>query len=109
MKRYQGIPAAAGLAWAPAAVARTVAGGKIPGAPPDWPAAANLTSGDGSGMSPYTSATAFGTMMRTGRRPDGTQVSSVMPFGALKHLSDTDVGALYAYLRTLPPQAKGPR
>ncbi|HIV73176.1 MAG TPA: cytochrome c [Candidatus Aquabacterium excrementipullorum] len=86
-----------------------LAGGKIPGAPPDWPAAANLTSGDGSGMSPYTSATAFGTMMRTGRRPDGTQVSSVMPFGALKHLSDTDVGALYAYLRTLPPQAKGPR
>lgn len=30
MKRYQGIPAAAGVAWAPAAVARTVAGGKIP-------------------------------------------------------------------------------
>jgi cytochrome c553 len=60
-------------------------------------------------MQPYRSATAFGVMMRTGRRPDGTEVNPVMPFNALKNLSDTDVGALYAYLRTLPPQPTGQR
>jgi cytochrome c553 len=84
-------------------------GGKIAGAPPDWPAAANLTNGDGHGMQPYASAAAFSTMMRTGRRPDGTEVSPVMPFNALKNLSDTDLGALHAYLRTLPPQPTGQR
>ncbi len=86
-----------------------LAGGKIPGAPPEWPAAANLTRGEGSGMQPYSSATDFSVMMRTGRRPDGSEVSPVMPFNALKKLSDTDVGALYAYLRTLPPQPTGQR
>lgn len=34
-------------------------GGKIPGTPPDWPAAANLTHGPGSGMTPYTDAASF--------------------------------------------------
>jgi mono/diheme cytochrome c family protein len=78
-----------------------LAGGKIPGAPPDWPAAAKLTPGQGSAMPRYVNAQAFVAMLRSGLRPDGSAVSTVMPFEALKHLNDTDAQALYAYLSTL--------
>lgn len=80
-------------------------GGKIAGAPPDWPAAANLTPGQCNGMAQYESADAFVAMMRSGKRPDGSAVSRVMPFAALKELNDTDVNALHLYLRSL---AAGP-
>ena len=85
----------------------TLSGGRIPGAPPDWPAAANLTPGEGSAMRPYADARAFAAMMRSGKRPDGSAVSAVMPFVALKELNDTDLEALYLHLRGLPPRAAG--
>jgi mono/diheme cytochrome c family protein len=85
----------------------TLSGGKIPGAPPQWPAAANLTPGEGSAMPRYPDAQAFAAMMRSGKRPDGTAVSAVMPFVALKELSDTDLQALYLHLKGLPPRAAG--
>jgi mono/diheme cytochrome c family protein len=78
-----------------------LAGGKIPGAPPDWPAAAKLTPGQGSAMPRYVNAQAFVAMLRSGLRPDGSAVSKVMPFEAIKHLNDTDARALYAYLGSL--------
>jgi len=84
-------------------------GGKIPGAPPDWPPASNLTPGEGSVMPRYPTAEAFATMMRTGKRPDGTAVSKVMPFESLKNFNDTDLRALFAYLGTLPPKKAGER
>jgi len=87
----------------------TLSGGKIPGAPPAWPAAANLTPGEGSAMKRYDSVEAFATMFRTGKRPDGQAVSSVMPFLALKEINDTDVRALYLHLKTLTPKAAGGR
>jgi len=84
-------------------------GGKIPGGPPDWPVAANLTPGAGSSMPPYADATAFVKMMRTGLRPDGSTVSPVMPFGALAKMNDVDLQALHLYLKTLAPRAAGGR
>jgi mono/diheme cytochrome c family protein len=84
-------------------------GGKIPGTPPDWPSAANLTPGSGSAMPVYDNADKFGTMLRTGKRPDGSPVSPVMPFETLRNLNATDVGALYVFLRTLPPRPAGGR
>ena len=39
-------------------------------------------------------------------RPDGSAIA-VMPFASLAALSDTDLGALHAYLRTLPPRPAG--
>ncbi len=83
-------------------------GGKIPGAPPEWPPAANLTSGPGSAMGPYDSAEKFMAMMRSGKRPDGTQVQ-VMPFDSIKRLDDTDTLALHAFLKTLPARPHGQR
>jgi mono/diheme cytochrome c family protein len=86
-----------------------LSGGKIPGGPPDWPAAANLTPGAGSAMPRYASAEAFVAMLRTGQRPDGSAVSPVMPFAALKELNETDMRAAHLYLKTLPPREAGGR
>lgn len=86
-----------------------LSGGKIPGAPPDWPAAANLTPGDGSVLPRYANAQAFAAMMRSGKRPDGSAISPVMPFGAFKSLNDTDAQALYVYLKTATPYPAGER
>jgi mono/diheme cytochrome c family protein len=79
-------------------------GGKIPGTPPEWPPAANLTPGDGSVMPRYDTAEKFVAMMRTGRRPDGSEVSKVMPFMSLRNLNDTDLNGMYAYLKTIAPR-----
>lgn len=84
-------------------------GGKIPGTPPDWPPAANLTPGSESVMPRYDTPEKFVAMMHSGRRPDGTAVSSVMPFGMLKAMDETDLRAIYAFLKTLPPRPHGSR
>lgn len=81
-------------------------GGKIPGGPPDWPAAANLTPGEGGVMALYPDADAFARLFKTGKRPDGTPVQ-VMPFGSLGAMNDVDVRALYLYLKSLQPSPKG--
>ena len=77
-----------------------LAGGPIPGGPPDWPAAAKLTPGEGSIMPKYPTADSMVAMFKSGKRPDGTEIK-VMPFGSLKEMSETDVRALYLYLKGL--------
>jgi len=84
-------------------------GGKIPGGPPEWPAASNLTAGQGSALARYESSEKLRAMFRTGKRPDGSAVSKVMPFQSLRVLNDTDVDALYAYLKTVAPRVAGSR
>ena len=86
-----------------------LSGGRIPGGPPSWPAAANLTPGEGSAMARYADAAAFTAMLRSGKRPDGSAVSPVMPFEALRNLDDTDAQALYAFLKTVAPRPAGQR
>ena len=48
-------------------------------------------------------------MLRSGKRPDGSAISPVMPFGMLKEISDTDAQALYLHLKALPPKPAGNR
>ena len=86
-----------------------LSGGKIPGAPPTWPATANLTPGKGSIMPRYPTPDAFMATLRSGHRPDGSAISPVMPFSSLKQMTDTDLLALYSYLKTLPPVEAGHR
>lgn len=83
-----------------------LAGGKIPGSPPDWPAAANLTPGAGTVMGRYPDGDALIRLFKTGLRPDGTAVK-VMPFASLREMSETDLRALHLYLKSLPPQPQG--
>ena len=87
----------------------TLSGGTIHGAPPDWPPASNLTPGEGSVMPRYDSAEKFIAMMRTAKRPDGTDVDKAMPFASLRNLNDLDLGAMYAYLKIVPPRKTGER
>ncbi|MGZ9058587.1 MAG: c-type cytochrome, partial [Burkholderiaceae bacterium] len=85
-----------------------LSGGKIPGGPPNWPAASNLTPGQGTVLTVYDSADKFKAMFRSGKRPDGSAVA-VMPFDTLREINDTDISALYAYLKQLPPRPVGGR
>jgi mono/diheme cytochrome c family protein len=80
-------------------------GGKIPGAPPDWKPAANITPG---GIGAY-SETDFMRVLREGRRPDGSPVDTLMPYRLTKHMTDVELRALYAYLRTVPARSYGDR
>lgn len=74
------------------------AGGKIPGSPPDWPPAADLTSK--ATYAAYDSVDKFRAMLRSGKRPSGETIK-VMPFPSLRAMNDTDVEALYLFLQTL--------
>ncbi len=47
-------------------------------------------------------------MFRSGKRPGGSAVT-VMPFDTLREINDTDVAALHAYLKQLPPRPAGGR
>lgn len=82
-----------------------LSGGKTPGAPPDWPVAANITP---SGIGHYTLAD-LTRLLRTGVRPDGSHVNDGMPWKFTQSLDDTEIAAIYAYLRTVPPRAYGRR
>lgn len=73
-------------------------GGRIPGAPPDWPPAPALRGTDGNALDRYPEAEQFARMFRSGKRVDGSSIQ-VMPFEALREMSDTDVRALHLYLR----------
>jgi hypothetical protein len=83
----------------------SLAGGRTPETPPNDPAPANLTPGEGSVMPRYDTLEKFSAMMRSGRRPDGSEVR--MPFDALNAYNDTDLAAIYAYLHTLPAKPTG--
>jgi hypothetical protein len=61
---------------------------------------ANLTP-DASGISYYSEAT-FITALRTGY-VGARKLNSIMPFGDFKNLTDDDLKAIFAYLRTVPP------
>jgi len=83
----------------------TFHGGRIPGSPPDWPPAADLTSP--ATYAVYDNVDRFKAMLQSGKRPSGEAIK-VMPFPSLAALNDTDVEALYAYLRTLPKAGARP-
>jgi cytochrome c553/mono/diheme cytochrome c family protein len=79
-------------------------GGRIPGSPPDWPPAPDLT--DRATYATYDSLQKFRAMLRSGKRPTGEAIK-VMPFPSLGAMNDTDVEALYAFLKTLPKDPAG--
>lgn len=82
-------------------------GGAIPGGDPSWPPARNLTQHE-TGLKSWAQAD-FITALRQGHRPDGTAIKPPMPWQAYGGLSDTDLDALWIYLRSVPPKALGGR
>lgn len=83
-------------------------GGTIQGGPPDWPPAANLTPSP-EGLAGWKEED-FANVLRKGVRPDGTALrapmSEILPMGA--EMTDTEIGALFLFLQSLPPLPDGP-
>lgn len=72
-------------------------GGPIQGAPPEWPPAQNISK---TGLNHYTEANFIQTI-RTGKRPDGTEMKFPMPWKSLGQLTDTELKALWKYLQSI--------
>jgi mono/diheme cytochrome c family protein len=62
----------------------------------------NLTPDKETGLGKWTDAQVIAAF-RTGKTPDGRQLSPVMPYPALSHLTDADAQAIVAFLKSLTP------
>jgi mono/diheme cytochrome c family protein len=83
-------------------------GGAIPGVPPDWPPASNITLHE-TGIAGWTEAD-FTAALREGVRPDGSELQQpYMPVAVTKNLRDYELQALWAYLQTVDPAPAGGR
>ena len=82
-----------------------LSGGKIHGAPPDWPPSSNLTPIADGPLAHWTEED-FIAALRSRRRPNGTELNTVMP-SAFGHMTDDELRALWIFLRSLPPSATG--
>ena len=81
------------------------AGGRIAAGPPEWPPASNLTPHADGRIRAWSEAD-FIAALRTGRRPDGSAIDPAMP-RAFGGLDDTEMRAVWAFLKTLPAAATG--
>ncbi len=84
-----------------------LSGGPVPGGDPSWPPAANLTAHQ-EGLAAWTFED-FAATLRSGRRPDGTELrdpmSGVVQFTG--RMTDVELEALWTYIRTVPPLPTG--
>lgn len=80
-----------------------LSGGSVPGTPPEFKPAANLTP---AGIGHYTEADFF-RALREGKRPDGTELDAFMPWGLTKLMTDADTRAIWNFLKTVPPREFG--
>ena len=78
-------------------------GGHVPGTPPDFPDAANITP---AGIGKWSKADFFAAM-REGRRPDGRTLNTFMPWKAFATMTDMELDALWAFLQTVPAANTG--
>ena len=87
----------------------TLSGGPIPGVPPEWPAAPNLTRDPDTGLAGWSREDFF-RAMREGRRPDGTQLrAEFMPWPNMGKLHDDELEGLWMYLEMLEARPFGRR
>lgn len=85
-----------------------MAGGPIPGAPPDLPAPRNLTPHE-TGLKDWTYDDFLATVRTGKRKGTGAALNPFMPIVALQKYDETELKALWAYLRSLPPVEYGNR
>jgi len=78
-------------------------GGPIPGTPPDWLPAKNLTP---TGLGKWNEAD-FIKALRTGVLPDGSKLREPMSWELTSKMTDVELKALWAYLRTVPAREYG--
>lgn len=82
-----------------------LSGGAVPGVPPSFPHAQNITpTGIGQWSDPDIVRA-----LRVGKRPDGSTISTFMPWPATAQMTDQEMTALVLYLRSVPPRPTGTR
>ena len=81
---------------------RELAGGFVIDAPPFRAVTSNITQDPETGIGRWTDAQ-IARAIREGIRPDGSLIGPPMPFEFYRNLSDRDLQAMVAYLRTVPP------
>jgi mono/diheme cytochrome c family protein len=87
----------------PAAIAgKDFSGGLSWDEPPFKVTAPNITPDKDTGIGTWTDAD-IKKMMRTGMRPNNVHVAMIMPTGFYHIMTDRDLNAVVAYLRTLKP------
>ena len=62
----------------------------------------NLTPDKETGLGAWTSDQII-TAIRKGKRPDGSELSGVMPWASFARLTDEDAAAIAAFLKSIPP------
>lgn len=77
-----------------------LAGGQIPGAPPDWPQSVNITP---AGVVAGWSEADFIQTIRTGVDPTGHQLIDLMPWQRYANMTDEDLKAIWLFLQSVPP------
>jgi mono/diheme cytochrome c family protein len=68
----------------------------------------NITPDPQAGIGRWSEAD-FARAMREGVRPDGANLFPAFPYPSFTNITDSDLKALWAYLRTLPPSSKASR
>lgn len=81
---------------------KALAGGLVFDEPPFRAVASNITQDRETGIGAWTDAQ-IARAIREGIRPDGSIIGPPMPMGLYRGLSDRDVAAMVAHLRTVPP------
>ncbi|OGT59530.1 MAG: hypothetical protein A3E01_01765 [Gammaproteobacteria bacterium RIFCSPHIGHO2_12_FULL_63_22] len=79
------------------------AGQHVPGTPPSFANARNLTP---TGLGSWTAAD-FRRALREGKRPDGSAIDPFMPWQAYSKMTDVEIDAMWAFLQTLPATPTG--
>jgi len=74
-------------------------GQHVPGTPPELPDSQNLTP---AAIGAWQESDFF-RAIREGKRPDGSAINEFMPWKTYSKMSDVELSALWAYLKTLPP------
>ena len=70
--------------------------------PPFKVTASNITQDKETGIGAWTDAQ-IKTLLRTGKRPNGVQIAEVMPTSFYGIITESDMDAIVAYLRTVKP------
>lgn len=82
-----------------------LSGGKIPGTPPDWKPATNITP---AGLAGWTEAD-FRRALETGIRPNGTPIDTLMPWRLAGKMDSVELAAVWRFLQSAPPKPYGGR
>lgn len=83
-----------------------LSGGSIPGAPPDFPPAANLTPSGEVGSWDFAD---FRDTLRSGKNPKGRALSEEMPWKSYGKMSDQELRAIWLFVSSVPAKDAGQR